>query len=36
MTPFSAPTMAYQGSENDVMNWNNPSRNNSPPVYAIR
>src|SRR5215469_18822188 len=24
----SAPAIAYQGSEKDVMNWNSPSRNN--------
>src|SRR5215469_17173456 len=24
---FSAPTIAYSGSENEVTNWNTPSRN---------
>ncbi len=27
---FCAPTIAYQGSENDVMNWNSPSRKSCP------
>ncbi len=31
---FCAPTIAYQGSENEVMNWNSPSRNSWPPLYA--
>ena len=26
--------IAYHGSENEVMNWNSPSRNSCPPVYA--
>ena len=33
-TPFCAPTIAYQGSENDVMNWNIPSRKSWPSLYA--
>ena len=30
VTAAWAPAIAYQGSENEVMNWNRPSRNSCP------
>ena len=33
-TPFCAPTIAYQGSEKEVMNWKRPSRKSWPFAYA--
>ena len=32
VTPFCAPTIAYQGSEKDVMNWNSPPGTAARPV----